>query len=79
MSRRIARESFPDPCFTPLKDRRLKADLERAVGLEPVKASGPSWLRQDYWPEPQEFIVQRLRDAAGRHVLKEGWSCFVTC
>ncbi|CAJ1457925.1 unnamed protein product, partial [Effrenium voratum] len=35
---------------------RLKADLERAVGLEPVK----------------EFIVQRLRDAAGRHVLKEG-------
>ncbi|CAE7223281.1 spoVK [Symbiodinium microadriaticum] len=35
---------------------RLKADLDRAVGLEPVK----------------EFIVQRLRDAAGRHVLKEG-------
>ena len=25
---------------------------------------------------PQEFIVQRLRDAAGRHVLKEGlWFC----
>eukprot|EP00931_Biecheleriopsis_adriatica_P119606 TRINITY_DN9482_c0_g1_i1.p1 TRINITY_DN9482_c0_g1~~TRINITY_DN9482_c0_g1_i1.p1 ORF type:complete len:1700 (-),score=447.62 TRINITY_DN9482_c0_g1_i1:54-5153(-) len=35
---------------------RLKADLERTVGLEPVK----------------EFIVQKLRDAAGRHVLKEG-------
>ncbi|CAK9028484.1 ESX-1 secretion system protein EccA1 (ESX conserved component A1) (Type VII secretion system protein EccA1) (T7SS protein EccA1) [Durusdinium trenchii] len=35
---------------------RLKADLDRAVGLQPVK----------------EFIVQRLRDAAGRHVLKEG-------
>ncbi|CAE8651382.1 unnamed protein product, partial [Polarella glacialis] len=34
----------------------LKADLDRTVGLEPVK----------------EFIVQRLRDAAGRHVLKEG-------
>eukprot|EP00929_Paragymnodinium_shiwhaense_P059543 TRINITY_DN29823_c0_g1_i1.p1 TRINITY_DN29823_c0_g1~~TRINITY_DN29823_c0_g1_i1.p1 ORF type:complete len:1556 (+),score=419.81 TRINITY_DN29823_c0_g1_i1:134-4801(+) len=35
---------------------RLKADLDRTVGLEPLK----------------EFIVQRLRDAAGRHVLKEG-------
>ena len=35
---------------------RMKADLDRAVGLQPVK----------------EFIVQRLRDAAGRHVLKEG-------
>eukprot|EP00928_Gymnodinium_smaydae_P088713 TRINITY_DN72776_c0_g1_i1.p1 TRINITY_DN72776_c0_g1~~TRINITY_DN72776_c0_g1_i1.p1 ORF type:complete len:1670 (+),score=274.26 TRINITY_DN72776_c0_g1_i1:66-5075(+) len=35
---------------------RLKADLDRTVGMEPVK----------------EFIVQRLRDAAGRHVLKEG-------
>eukprot|EP00927_Polykrikos_kofoidii_P040267 TRINITY_DN34456_c0_g1_i1.p1 TRINITY_DN34456_c0_g1~~TRINITY_DN34456_c0_g1_i1.p1 ORF type:complete len:1702 (-),score=292.40 TRINITY_DN34456_c0_g1_i1:339-5444(-) len=35
---------------------RLKADLQRTVGLEPVK----------------EFIVQRFRDAAGRHVLKEG-------
>lgn len=35
---------------------RLKADLDRTVGLELVK----------------EFIVQRLRDAAGRHVMKEG-------
>ncbi|CAE7538852.1 spoVK [Symbiodinium sp. CCMP2456] len=34
----------------------LKANLDRALGLEPVK----------------EFIVQRLRDGAGRHVLKEG-------
>lgn len=34
----------------------LKVHLDRTVGLEPVR----------------EFIVQRLRDAAGRHVLKEG-------
>jgi len=34
---------------------KLKAELDRLIGLEPVK----------------EFIVQRLRDAAGRHVLKD--------
>ena len=68
----------------------MKADLDRAVGLQPVK----DWERRSLkshvlgccrWQEvqfhnktgasnpfPEEFIVQRLRDAAGRHVLKEG-------
>jgi len=35
---------------------KLKAEIDGIVGLEPVK----------------EFIVQRLHDAAGRHILKEG-------
>ena len=95
---------------------RMKADLDRAVGLQPVKdfevihccqrlASNSFQLRlrliapplgggldgapvvlkpcthyqhvghltpPDPEPLVQEFIVQRLRDAAGRHVLKEG-------